>query len=359
MERPLSYYDNFIRVVQGSGPEWVPYTLDIGALQGLTEPVLRRFYSETHAERPEEFFNYDSRTFSLQGRFNGGNPVVFHGSIPSGTTFDEWGIGHWAGGAEATYEKMYSPLASAQKVDDIKRYPSPVIELPDDITSIDEYKKRGYPVFGYAGSIYEWSWWLRGMENFMTDLILRPDMSEALIQKVAEYVKKLAFASAGAGINVLCFYDDVGMQTGLQISPGLWRKFIKPRWQNILQSVREQYPDVVFFLHSCGNITEIVPDIVAIGFDILHPVQPECMDIAAVRNDFGSDIALCATISAQKTFPFGSPQDVKNEVRKLKELFLPDKRCILCPSNAIQPETPWENVIAFIEEAGSGRPAEL
>jgi len=79
------------------------------------------------------------------------------------------------------------------------------------------------------------------------------------------------------------------------------------------------------------------------------------MDFAEAKREFGRHIVLCATISSQRTFPFGTPDDVRREVRRLKAACGPDRRCILCPSNLIQPETPWENVVAFVEEARADR----
>jgi len=342
---------NFKLLMNSGYPEWIPFTLDIGAIPGLTEPVMKHFYAETGKRNPEEYFDYDFRTFSLRTHYGGDDPGSLHGWVEPGTTFDEWGIGHWAGGAEATYEKIYPPLARIKGLNDIESLPVPIIETPSDRSIINDYKARRYPVFGYAGSIYEWSWWLRGMENFMMDLVLKPVLAEALIQKVYSYTSELAYRSASAGIDVLCFYDDAGMQTGMQISPELWRKLVKPCWKKILDRVRSSFPNVMFFLHSCGNISEVVWDIVDLGFHILHPIQPECMDLADIKSKYGKNIVVCATISAQKVFPFGKPREVKNEVDRLKEIAGWDKRCILCPSNAVQPETPWENILAFVEEA--------
>ncbi len=88
------------------------------------------------------------------------------------------------------------------------------------------------------------------MEMFMTDLILNPEIAGAIIEKITVYVKNLALESAASGIDVLCFYDDVGMQTGLQISLGMWRKYIKPSWKSVLETVRAKYPRIRCFLHS-------------------------------------------------------------------------------------------------------------
>jgi uroporphyrinogen decarboxylase len=357
VRKRITPLENLKLAAGGDRPRWMPFTLDIGAIPGLTEPVLREFEEKTGSEDPAEYFDFDFRTFSLQARGGAGDPARYHGDVPPGTEFDEWGIGHWAGGAEATYEKMLSPLARALAVGEVEAYPEPFLDEVQDRSAIEGYHRRGYPVFGYAGSVYEWSWWLRGMQRFMEDTILHPEIALALTAKVAGYVEHLALESAAAGIDVLCFYDDVGMQTGMQISPEAWRRFVKPRWSRILRKVRESHPGAIFFLHSCGNITDIVADIVEIGFHILHPLQPECMELAPVRERYGQRILPCGTVSAQRLFPFGGPEEIRREVHRLKELCAEDNRLLLCPSNMIQPETPWENIVAFVEEARKGRPS--
>jgi len=354
LERP-SRLENLKTAVTGGRPAWIPFTLDIGAIPGMTEPILRQFREKTGADNPADYFDYDFRTCSLTAEYGGKEPEKLYGDIPGGTTFDEWGIGHWAGGAEATYEKMFSPLSTASEPAEIEAHPEPRLNELMPTALIEEYHARGYPVFGYAGSIYEWSWWLRGMQTFMEDLILNPGLIESLTGKVASFVRKLALKSAEAGIDVLCFFDDVGMQAGMQISPQLWRRYIKPRWVSVLDEVRSEYPHCIFFLHSCGNIGEIMPDIVEVGFHILHPLQPECMNFARAKSLFREKLLLCATLSAQQIFSFGSHDDVRQEVRRLKALCSEDNRAIFCPSNMIQPETPWENIEAFVQEAQEGR----
>ena len=189
----------------------------------------------------------------------------------------------------------------------------------------------------------------------MVDLVANPDLAEAIIDRVATYTRTLALETARAGVDVLCFYDDAGMQTGMQISPALWRRFIKPRWRDILDAVRSAFPESLFFLHSCGNIQEIIPDIAEVGFNILHPLQPECMEFRDVHERHGSELLLCATISAQQLFPFGTPDEITEWVTKTRELCASGNRAILCPSNLVQPETPWENILAFVEAAGRAR----
>ncbi|TFG86390.1 MAG: hypothetical protein E4H17_04205 [Gemmatimonadales bacterium] len=194
-----------------------------------------------------------------------------------------------------------------------------------------------------------------GMEQFLVDLLERPDLAEALIAKVAGFTTRLALASAGAGIDLLCFYDDAGSQAGMQISPPLWRSLIKPAWKSVLDAVRRENPEARFFLHSCGDITPVVADVADIGFHVLHPVQPECMDVAALKRRLGDRIVICATLGAQRTLARGKPAEVAAETTRLIDTLGADRRRLVCPSNRIQPETPWENVLAF-ERAARGHP---
>ena len=350
--------ENLRTLLDGGAPRWLPFSIDIGSQPGLSAPSERIFTRETGSRSPAEYFDTDVRCVSLQTEFGGDNPHGLHESLPQGATFDEWGNAHCASSAEGTTDHMLPAAASAQSVRDIERLPAPLIEARPDTTRLTAWHEAGYPVFGYAGSIYEWSWWLRGMEQFLMDLVSDAAVAEAIIEKVAGHTTRLALASDRAGIDVLCFFDDAGMQTGMQISPDLWRRFIKPAWQRVLDAVRQQTPSARFFLHSCGQIDAIVPDIVDLGFHILHPIQPECMDFARFHREFGDKIVLTATISSQKILPFGSPEEVRAEVRRLAEIVGPEHRAFLTPSNVIQPETPWANIAAFAEEAKAVRDQE-
>ena len=345
-----SSFDNLHHLLNGGTPSWIPFMLDVGAMPGFTEAIQRKFELSTGSHNPAEYFDSDVRTFSLTSRFGGDNAAMLYKAIAPGTTFDEWGIGHVPSTTGGTVDKTYNPLAGARSLGDVEAFPSPIVETNVDTSAIEAHHVKGYPVFGYAGSIYEWSWWIRGMEQFMMDLIDDPKMAEAIISKVADHTTRLAVSSARLGIDVLCVYDDAGTQRGMQISPHLWRRFIKPAWKRVIESVRRDAPEVKFFMHSCGNIDQIVPDIIEVGFDILHPIQPECMSFEQIYRQHGTEIVLAATISAQKLFPFGSPADIRREVRRLAGIVSESRRCIFMPSNMIQPETPWENVLAFADE---------
>ena len=343
--------ESLFRLLDGGVPQWIPFSLDIGSQPGFSSPFARMFHQQTGSYEPAEYFGTDVRCFSVTSQFGGDDPRRLHDPLPPEATFDEWGNAHWAGGEEGTTDRMIPAAGRAKTVADIEQLPPPLIDRRPDTSRVKSWHDAGYPVFGYAGSIYEWSWWLRGMEQFLMDLVSAPELAAAIIAKVTAHTTRLALVSARLGIDVLCFYDDAGMQTGMQLSPNLWRQFIKPAWQKVLDAVRAESPKARFFLHSCGRIDAIVPDIVELGFHILHPLQPECMDFEPFYREFGRKIVLAATVSSQKILPFGSPDDVRREVRRLADIVGAEKRAILMPSNVIQPETPWENVVALAEEA--------
>lgn len=353
----LTARENLLDLLDGGFPAWIPFSLDIGALPGLSPPVARQFRQRTGGDDAAEYYDADVRTFSLPVRFGGDDPASLHPEVEPGTTFDEWGVGHRSSGVEATADRHCSPLAHAASVADVEALPLPVIQTDADTSPVAAFHHAGYPVFGYAGSIYEWSWWLRGMENFLVDLVTQPEVAEAVIARVAEHTTRLAVASAQAGIDVLCFYDDAGTQRGMQLSPEHWRRYIKPAWHRVLESVRRQRPRARFFLHSCGKIDAVLPDVIELGFHVLHPVQPECMDFPTLYRQYGRHIVLAGTVSSQHRFPFGTAEAIRRDLRRLASLVGEDRRSILMPSNVIQPETPWENVAAFAEGARAIRDA--
>ncbi len=343
--------ENLLSLLDGEAGQWIPFSLDVGSQPGFTEPVLRAFREATGGDDPADYFAADTRSFSIPSSFGGDDPAALHGDLPQGTTFDEWGNAHWAGGQEGTVDRTYPVAAAIETVGQLEALPSPRVADTVDTSAVDAFHRAGYPVFGYGGSIYEWSWWIRGMEQFMVDLVDGSGMAQAVLRKVAAHTTRLALATARAGVDVLCFYDDAGMQTGMQISPRLWRRHVKPAWQGVLDAVRSECPKARFFLHTCGAVQPIVADIVELGFHVLHPVQPECMDFAEIHRRFGRRIVLTATVSSQKTFPFGTPEDVRREVDRLADVVGGDRRALVCPSNVIQPETPWANVVAFAQAA--------
>lgn len=131
------------------------------------------------------------------------------------------------------------------------------------------------------------------------------------------------------------------------ISPKIWRSVFKPRLKEIISEVRRK--DVFFFLHSDGNIEELIPDIIKIGINILNPIQPECMNPEEIKRRYGQRLVLHGTMSMQKTFALGTLIDVIDEVKSRIEKCGQDGGLILAPSNLFTEDIPIENIIGFYD----------
>ncbi|MFH1074187.1 MAG: uroporphyrinogen decarboxylase family protein, partial [Candidatus Firestonebacteria bacterium] len=143
------------------------------------------------------------------------------------------------------------------------------------------------------------------------------------------------------------FGDDWGQQQGLIMGPKHWRKFIKPRIARMYKKVHDSGKKV--FIHSCGDVEEIFPDLIEIGVDVFNPFQPEAFDVYKIKNKFGSKLTFFGGMSTQKTLPFGTPNEVKSETLKLIKEIGKDGGYIFSPAHATPKDVPIENIASMLE----------
>ena len=151
------------------------------------------------------------------------------------------------------------------------------------------------------------------------------------------------------GVDIIWTGDDVGMQTGMLISPALWRRHLKPRMAELIARVKSINPAVKVAYHSDGMIWDVIPDLIEIGLDVLNPVQPACMDPAELKVRFGDRLCFWGSLDEQHTLPFGSPDDVREEVRTRLRTIGRHGGLILGPTHHVQLDTPLENFWAMVE----------
>jgi uroporphyrinogen decarboxylase len=150
-------------------------------------------------------------------------------------------------------------------------------------------------------------------------------------------------------VDVLSLDDDIGMPGTMFISPALWRRFFKPRLAAIIDAARAIKPDLRVLYHSDGYIEPIVGDLIEIGVNALNPLQPEHMDAVRIRQTHGLRLALWGTVGRQTSFSFGTPEEIRLEVRERIDT-LGRAGLILCPAYDVdEPDIPWENVAAFLD----------
>ena len=252
-----------------------------------------------------------------------------------------------------------NPLARARSLDDLRDFPFPDLSAPYHVAGLArqvlDLHARGLAAGGnlphLGGELFEAAWRLRGLENFLLDLIERPDWAHFLLDRLADMARRNAEALARAGVDVLALDDDVGMPRTMMIGPVTWRQFFKPRLATIIQAARAIKPDLRVLFHSDGYFEPIVGDLIEIGVNAINPLQPDHMDAARIRQRYGPRLALWGTVGHQTTFSFATPDAIRREVKHRIET-LGRAGLILCPAYDIdEPDIPWENIAAFLEAA--------
>jgi uroporphyrinogen decarboxylase len=249
-----------------------------------------------------------------------------------------------------------NPLAQARSLDDLCAFPFPDTSTPyavDGLAQQVEAIQAGGQAAGgnlphLGGELFEAAWRLRGLENFLLDLLERPDWAHFLLDQLAGLARRNAEALARAGVDILALDDDVGMPRTMMISPKLWREFFKPRMEAIILAARASKPGLRVLYHSDGYFEPIIGDLVEIGVDAINPLQPDHMDAVKIRRQFGSRLALWGTVGRQTTFSHAGAEEIRREV-KLRIDTLGRAGLILCPAYDVdEPDIPWENVSAFL-----------
>ena len=195
--------------------------------------------------------------------------------------------------------------------------------------------------------LFERLWSLRGMENALTDFYLYPDEIHELFQRLTDFYKRaLERALEEAHIDGFFISDDIGTQTGPFFSLDIFREFFKPYYKQLIDRAHEL--GVHMWLHTCGNIEIFLPEFIEIGLDVIHPIQKYTMDEKEIAEKYGDKICILAGFDVQQTIPFGTVEDVKNEVHYLRKTFeRPEGRFMLTMGNGSTPDWKLESLDAL------------
>lgn len=275
---------------------------------------------------------------------------------------DEWGITRRRQKKNGYYFDLFSsPLADAKTISDIERYPFPDPVEDDRFEGLREFAEkvraegRAFVLGGISAGMLEMGLWLRGFENFFCDLHENRKLAEAICDKILElkirYWEK-ALALVSDLVDVVQEGDDYGGQQGLLISPKLWREIFKPRLRQLFSHIKGCAPHVFIFFHSCGSIYEIIPDLIEVGVDILNPVQVAAanMDTKRLKREFGDSLAFWGGgVDTQRVLPRGTPEQVREEVKRRIEDLAPGGGFVFNTVHNIQADVPPENILTMWE----------
>ncbi len=196
---------------------------------------------------------------------------------------------------------------------------------------------------------------LRGTEAFLMDMALDPDFAHALLDKITTVIEglmRLAMQAGGKYFDMIELPgDDYAGNVNTIVSPAMFRKFIEPRIERLIKVVREHNPNTKVMLHSDGAVTKLLPDIISLGVDVIHPLEPlPATDILSVKEQFGKQVALLGGIDISHAMP-GAREDVIAETKLRISQLAPGGGYILAPSNHLQADVPAENVVTLYETA--------
>ena len=216
-----------------------------------------------------------------------------------------------------------------------------------DIPKALEASKDKFIVIGLGVAFFERSWALRGLEQILIDFYRHPDFAEELLDNLMQLHFQAIDLFVKYRIDAVQFGDDFGMQKGLIMGPRIWRKFLKPRLRQIYG--RAKKAGKLVMIHSCGDNSEIMGDLIEIGVDIFNPTQPEAMDIFELKRRYGSQITFNGGITTQR-LPFFTPKRIREEVRLVRGLMARGGGFVLEPTKAVRWDVPPETAMALIEE---------
>jgi uroporphyrinogen decarboxylase len=207
--------------------------------------------------------------------------------------------------------------------------------------------KDKFTMYAIGFSLFERAWTLRSMTELLIDFKCNKEFAGELLDRITGYNLAVIDIAAEYGIDCIFFGDDWGQQKGLIMGPYLWREFIKPRLREMYGRVKKY--GMYIAQHSCGDISEVFPDLVELGLDIYNTFQPEVYDVAAMKKAYGGRITFFGGISTQRLLADSGPQDVKREMIKLIRILGENGGYIIAPTHAMPNDIPTENILMFLD----------
>ncbi len=329
----------------------VPIALVCSGLNPPVHMALEAYLGETRGQSVAEYL------FPLIDIVSVGPDYV---GPPLAPGSDIWGVKRapMSYGAGSYDEIRYYPLADAQTVADLDRHTWPSPDWFDYTTLAEKIHSaraaRDRAVLVSNGNIFESSYYMRGFEAILVDFVINPQLVHAIFRRVTDFYKEYfsRILTAGAGeVDLVFTADDIGGQRGLLMSLGMWEQLLKPYHAELNGLIHEFGAKVIY--HSDGSVTEAVPGLIDMGIDCLQALQfsADNMDPVFLKRSYGEWLCFEGGISVQTTLPFGTVEEVEDEVRERVRVLAKNGGYILGPSHAIQAGTPPANIVAMFETA--------
>lgn len=364
--------ENFAAAMARSGPEWVP--LDMGKHIGS---IHKKHYADLAPHLPQVALQNGGlildrmaqtvvpdeallRHFNVDFRWLVPNWVQVTERTDVDGYIDMWGVPYK--GAEGDhYAVDGAPLRAAQTIADIEAHAWPDPDDPAQFAGLRERARDLFENTGYvigadaikAGPLMS-CLQIRGYEQFFVDMVVDPEFSDALMQKVTDLLCRMwtrYMEAVGPWVQIAYVTDDLGTQTSLLLSPKLYRKRVKPFHAQLHRHIKS-CADVKLMMHTDGAVLPLIDDLIETGADILNPVQTSTQgmdDTAALKERFGDRIAFHGAMDVQQMMPNATPEELRWEIARRMTDLGRDGGYIIAPCHNIGHDIPPETTIAFFD----------
>jgi uroporphyrinogen decarboxylase len=283
---------------------------------------------------------------------------------------DMWRTPHQYTEIGEYYAIAAQPLGSPElSLHDLRTFPWPEPDQPAMFDGLADqacsWREQGDYIIGADGikvGILQTASQLRGYDKLFMDFALNPGLAHALLERLSEIINAMYahyMQTVGPYVQVVVITDDQGTQKSLMVSPAMFRQFIKPRLQSLIQTIKRYAPHVFIFMHCDGAILPIIADLIEIGVDILNPIQNVVKgfeDLHALKTRFGDRLCFHGAIDVQQFLPNATPEAVRREAQQRIAGLGAEGGYILAPCHNINTDIPIENVIALFDAASHYTP---
>ena len=273
---------------------------------------------------------------------------------------DDWGNGQMEIEPDNWYPGIH-PMPEAKTIEDLDAYTWPDMDDPYRTSHVREQalkldRENQYAILATPWLMFpfERAIGLQGMEKFLFNMATEPEFAQELLNRVNQLCMKNMghfLDQCGDLIDMIKIGDDLGTQESLMISPRMYRKMLKPLHAEMIALIKQKTKAKIFF-HTDGDVFNLIDDFIEIGVDILNPIQTSAgkmSNLEALKEKYNKNIVFCGAIDTQKILPYGSPEEVKQEVRRVMNILGDGGGYMLATVHTVMNEVPAENVLAMVD----------
>ncbi|MDO9122181.1 MAG: uroporphyrinogen decarboxylase family protein [Anaerolineaceae bacterium] len=274
--------------------------------------------------------------------------------------FDDWGGGQMEIAPEEWFPGI-APIPDATTVDVLEKYPWPNMDDPYRVAHVRAQAKELHDANQYAIMATPWlmfpferAFEMQGMEKFLMNLAVEPDFAQELLNKNNQLCMQLMnhfLDECGDLIDIIKIGDDLGTQESLMISPRMYRRMLKPLHAEMIAMIKQKTKAKVFF-HTDGDVFDLIEDFIEIGVDVLNPIQTSAgkmSDLEGLKQRYNKRIVFCGAIDTRKVLPYGTPEQVRQEVKRVINILGKDGGYMLATVHTVMNEVPPENILAMVD----------